>query len=279
MLAFTLGASLLCCVLCGLVPAFQISRPNLGDSLKDTNKVSTGTRGSGRALGLLVVADVALALVLLIGAGLMIRSLSRIEHFDPGFKPRNVLALSFEPPVGASEAERLRVKREILAQVSATPDVQSAALTSHVLFGPGTTSRCATKSKSIWNVRSPCGIGEVVRPRGVTYSVTCQAWLIHELCARRTFPTIWSTGGASRTSRPSPRGAGLARVPEQGRGHGVSPEVRSQEIIAPCHPFLVRPPGRLLKNSWMTAPFVMQTLRNLEGHQAEPEVSKDLTYS
>ena len=136
-LAFTLGASLLCCLLCGLVPALQISRPNLGDSLKDTSKGSTGTRGSRRARGLLVVADVALALVLLIGAGLMIRSLGRIQSFDPGFQPRNVLALSFEPPVGATDAERLRVKREILAAAAAEPGVQSAALTSHVLFGAG----------------------------------------------------------------------------------------------------------------------------------------------
>jgi predicted permease len=136
-LAFTLGASLLCCVLCGLVPALQISRPDLGESLKDTSKGSTGTRASRRARGVLVVADVALALVLLIGAGLMIRSLNRIQSFDPGFRPRDLLTLSFEPPVGASEAERLRVKREILAQAGSTPGVKSAALTSHILYGAG----------------------------------------------------------------------------------------------------------------------------------------------
>src|SRR5215218_11162594 len=51
-------------------------------------------------------------------------------------------------------------------------------------------SWCAMKSKSISNVRRPCGMGEVVSPLDVTYSVACQAWLIHGACARRTLPTI-----------------------------------------------------------------------------------------
>jgi putative ABC transport system permease protein len=136
-LAFTLGVSLLCCLLCGLVPALKISRPDLGESLKDTSKGSTGSRASRRARGVLVVADVALALMLMIGAGLMIRSLERIQSFDPGFRPRDLLSLRFEPPVGASDPERLRLKREILAQVESTPGVRSAALTSHLLYDAG----------------------------------------------------------------------------------------------------------------------------------------------
>src|SRR5258705_9546310 len=52
------------------------------------------------------------------------------------------------------------------------------------------TSAWSMKSKAISNVRLPCGIGDVVNPRAVTYIVTCQEWLVHGVCARRTLPTI-----------------------------------------------------------------------------------------
>ncbi|HZI95247.1 MAG TPA: ABC transporter permease, partial [Patescibacteria group bacterium] len=90
-LVFTLAASLIAGALFGIVPALQVSRPSLNETLKEgSGRASGGLRGR-RARSVLVVAEVALSLVLLAGAGLMLRSFSRMLEVDPGFDPKNVL--------------------------------------------------------------------------------------------------------------------------------------------------------------------------------------------
>jgi putative ABC transport system permease protein len=95
-LAFSLGVTLLTTLLCGLAPAWQVSKPDLVATLKEGGQKG-GTQG-GRVRNVLVVAEVALALVLVIGAGLMIRSFLRLQQVDPGFNPNNVLMLSVSLP-------------------------------------------------------------------------------------------------------------------------------------------------------------------------------------
>ena len=137
-LAFVAAIALLSSILVGLVPALYASRPNLSGTLKEGGgKGATESRVSRRTRSALVVADVALALILLIGAGLMIRSLSQIRSFDAGFRAGNLLALTFEPPDGTPEARRLQVKQEILDRAASLPGVRSAALTSHILYDRG----------------------------------------------------------------------------------------------------------------------------------------------
>jgi putative ABC transport system permease protein len=96
-LAFTLGASLLAVVLCGLVPALHAARTNLNESLKESGRASEGAARHRLRKGL-VVAEIALSVVLLIGAGLMIRSFVRLQHVDPGFRPDDVLTLNIALP-------------------------------------------------------------------------------------------------------------------------------------------------------------------------------------
>ena len=95
-LAFTFVVSLVTGVLFGIMPALRASRVDLNEVLKD------GARGAGaghhRTRRLLIVAEVALSLVLLIGAGLLIRSYQRILSSHPGFNPHNVLALRLSLP-------------------------------------------------------------------------------------------------------------------------------------------------------------------------------------
>lgn len=96
-LVFTLAVSLLTGMLFGLVPAVQASRPDLNDALKEGTRGSTGGR-SGTLRNAFVVAQVSLALVLLIGAGLMIRSFMRLQSVNTGFQPANVLTMRAQLP-------------------------------------------------------------------------------------------------------------------------------------------------------------------------------------
>lgn len=95
-LAFSVGLSLLTTLIFGLVPALQASKPDLTASLKEGGQ--KGSSQSGRVRNVLVIAEVALALVLVIGAGLMIRSFLRLQQVDPGFNANNLLMLSVSLP-------------------------------------------------------------------------------------------------------------------------------------------------------------------------------------
>src|SRR5262249_12298841 len=93
-MAFTLGVSVLTGLLFGLVPALQTSRANLQETLKEGGRTGSADF-SGRAVRrTLVVGEVALALTLLVGAGLLIKSVGRLQHVDPGFDPDRLLTFN-----------------------------------------------------------------------------------------------------------------------------------------------------------------------------------------
>ncbi|MGH9751454.1 MAG: ABC transporter permease [Blastocatellia bacterium] len=96
-LSFTVGITLLTTLLTGLAPALSLSKPNLTSSLKEGGQKGGAAQG-GRMRGALVIAEVALALVLVVGAGLMIRSFRQLQQVDPGFDPNNILSLSISLP-------------------------------------------------------------------------------------------------------------------------------------------------------------------------------------
>ena len=134
-LAFTIGISFLAAVLFGLFPALQTSKPDLQNWLKEGGR-STIASGS-RSRSILVVAEVALALVLLVGAGLMTNSFLRLQQVDPGLNPENVLVadvfLAGAEYWNYAEDDRKRVTsqgllffEQVLERVRALPGVVSA---------------------------------------------------------------------------------------------------------------------------------------------------------
>jgi predicted permease len=128
-LLFTAAATLLAGIFFGLVPALKISRTNLQDRLKEGGRDSSGSRQ--RAHGVLVVVEIALALVLLIGAGLALRTLVQLWNVDPGFDPRNVLTFGFSlsPSTLQTSPAAIRASfRAAEAAVTSTPSVQSASI-------------------------------------------------------------------------------------------------------------------------------------------------------
>src|SRR5262249_22063853 len=103
-LLFTMGVSLLAGVLFGLAPALKTSHPRLHETLKESGRGGSGTRQ--RTQSVFVVCEMAMALVLLVGAGLLIRSLVALWHVDPGFNPHNVLTfgLAFPPSINSASS-------------------------------------------------------------------------------------------------------------------------------------------------------------------------------
>jgi predicted permease len=132
-LAFTLGVSLLTGVVFGLVPALQASKADLHETLKEGGR--TGTGGSRAWIrNTLVVLEMALALVVLISAGLLIRSFLRLQQVNPGFAPQNTLAMSLALPATKYKepAQRANFYKEALQGIRALPGVQSAGAVSNL---------------------------------------------------------------------------------------------------------------------------------------------------
>jgi predicted permease len=127
-LLFTLVAALLAGILFGLAPALKTAREDIHETLKEGGRGGSGTRH--RTQSVLVAVEMALALVLLVGAGLMIRSLSKLWDADPGFDPDNVVTfgLAAAQPLGKTPAEIRAAFRQLQSAVSEVPGVQGIAL-------------------------------------------------------------------------------------------------------------------------------------------------------
>jgi putative ABC transport system permease protein len=132
-LAFTLLISLLTGVFFGLVPALRVSRPDLNETLKDTGH-SAGH--DSRLRGALVVAEMALALVLLICAGLLIQSVLRLRAVNPGFDPANLLTMNVALPLAKYPRPQQRVEfhNRLVDRLAALPGVKAAGFTSVLPF-------------------------------------------------------------------------------------------------------------------------------------------------
>ena len=126
-LAFTLVVSVLTGLAAGVIAGARLTHGNLNDSLKQGVGKSDSYSGGRRTRKALVVAEVALSLMLLIGAGLMIRSLWALRGTDPGFKAENVLTMTVPIPKSSVKVQRSRFYDEFLPGVAGLPGVTSVA--------------------------------------------------------------------------------------------------------------------------------------------------------
>ena len=136
-MAFTLFVSLLTGLLFGLAPAVHASTADLHGMLKEGGRGSAGDRGGQGLRRMLVVAEVALALTLLTGAGLLVKSFARLEGVDPGFDPDRLLTfnLALPPARYPSDTQRVAFFDQVLPAIAAVPGVRAAGATSVMPFG------------------------------------------------------------------------------------------------------------------------------------------------
>ncbi|HWO02704.1 MAG TPA: ABC transporter permease, partial [Blastocatellia bacterium] len=142
-LAFTFAVAMLTGLIFGLAPALLSSKTNFNSALKEGGRDSSGTSRGARLRSALVVSEVALALMLLVGAGLLIKSFANLQSVDPGFNPKKVLRVDVGLP-RTRYPDRLQSAafyKQLLDRVAGLPDVQSAgAVSSLPLSGGGTDS-------------------------------------------------------------------------------------------------------------------------------------------
>jgi predicted permease len=137
-LFFTLSVSILTAVLIGLAPAIKVARPNLMEALKIGGRGGSVSWARNRFRSLLVVTEIALALVALVGAGLFVRSMQNAQRIDPGFESRNLFVFAFD--LGAlhyDEARGQQYFRSAIERAEASPGVASATVASNFPLGGG----------------------------------------------------------------------------------------------------------------------------------------------
>jgi putative ABC transport system permease protein len=129
-LAFTFGISLFTGFAAGLLPALRLTRGDVSEALKQGLGRTASDSGGNRTRSALVVAEVALSLMLLIGAGLLIRSLWMLHNVNPGFDPDHVITmyLSISPKQFATPAQQISFFDRVIERVRALPGVQSAGV-------------------------------------------------------------------------------------------------------------------------------------------------------
>ena len=207
-LAFTFAVSLAAGVLFGLAPAVKILRLNLGQTLKEGGRASGNLRRSAQKV--FVLGEVAIALVLLVGAGLMIRTLQKLLRVQPGFDPHNVLVFDISPsPATGTDAQQLRMLfRHLSERLETIAAVNSASMLLDPLPLSGSADVVAfdvpdrptetherNKTAAMWSFVSPDyfrAMGVILK-RGRTFQLTDdehapQVAIIDEAFARSMFP-------------------------------------------------------------------------------------------
>lgn len=265
-LAFTGCISVATGLVFGLVPALQATNPDLNDMLKEGDRGGTGGPARHRVRDLLIVSEVALSLVLLVGAGLLIRSFVRLLAVDPGFRPEHVLAVSIPLPVSRypAPAQEAAFFRRLLERVRELPGVRSAgAVTDVPLFGGSSTgfdvegrSLAQPNERPMTEFRSASsgyfqtmGI-DLVAGRTFTPDDKADApavALINETLARRYFGKENPLGKRIGLSRPTDWRE-IVGVVRDVRNYGLAEEVKPECYL----PYLQNAPNYLAGSaSWM----------------------------
>ena len=184
-LGWTVLIAVCAAVLFGLVPGLRMAGGNLQESLKDSGAGSGQGRKHERLRAVLVVSEVALACVLLVGAGLLLRSFLQVLDVDLGFQPERAAAVKVEyddsaPNEAASEQKRTAIFQQVLARVGAIPGVEAAGITDYLPLG---------QNRS-WGTPFPKG---VKRAGQIDRRARWSMWSRRDICAP------WAPGCAGAT--------------------------------------------------------------------------------
>jgi predicted permease len=163
-LAWTLFIAVAAAAVIGLVPGLKMSGTDLQSSLKDIGHGMSGGKRHQRLRSTLVVSEVALACVLLVGAGLLLRSFLRVLDVDLGFQPDRAAAISVDYPDGLDLQKRTVIREEILRRIEAVPGIQSAGITDELPLEGNRSMGLWAKGTLLQPGEYPLALGYVVTP-------------------------------------------------------------------------------------------------------------------
>jgi putative ABC transport system permease protein len=168
-MSFTLTISFVTALLFGLAPAAQVSKAKYNESFKESNRGLAWGSGQRYTSGLLVISEIALALVLLVGAGLLIKSFLNLLRVNPGFNPENVLTipLSLPPAVYRDGRQQTAFFEQALRRIEALPGVRVAGVTSSTPLGGSTRG-------SNFSIQEQPPIPPGARPNATLYAVSAK---------------------------------------------------------------------------------------------------------
>ena len=136
-LGFTVAVSMLTGILFGIVPALKASLPDINEALKESGRNAAGGVAHRRLRSLLVASEIALSLVLLVGAGLLLKSFHKLQAVNPGFNPQNLLTVQVgvRGPRYQEDAALVTFYDQLVEKLKASPEVQSVAIRSYLPVG------------------------------------------------------------------------------------------------------------------------------------------------
>jgi putative ABC transport system permease protein len=271
-LLFTLSISVLTGLLFSLVPTLKASSPDVNEILKSGSKAATSSRSLRLWRDSLVISEVALSLILLVGAGLMIRSFGQLVNVSPGFDPKNVLTgrISLTRAAYEKSEERARYVNQALDRLKSIPGVESAAFVAPMPFSGGNvggdfriegTPKPEAGSEPSANVRSVTSqyFQSIKIPllKGRYFTEQDQrggvgAAIVNQTLVQRYFPNEDPIG-----RRISNIGANQNDGdPEQWEIVGVVGDVHHASLTKPATPELYLP---YQQNSWTWGSFLVRT--------------------
>lgn len=242
-LGFTLLISLATGIVFGLVPALAASRPDLNEALKEGGRSATPGASRGRLRGALVVAEVALALLVLVGAGLLMKSFVQLRSVDPGFQPAKLLTmwLFLGNAKYAQQEARLTFLKDLTARLEALPGVEGVGIADDLPIAGTDSSMLLTvegrdapagerliSGVHVVNPRYLEGMGiPLLKGRTFTERDTSEApevLLVNETMAHRLWPGEDAIGKRIKLGNPNSEWAEVVGVVRDVKHNGLSAE-------------------------------------------------------
>ncbi len=256
---WALGLSLLTGVLIGLAPAMTTMRRNLKPAFQEGGRGVSGSAAARRIRRVLVVGEFALAIMLLVGAGLLTRSLLNVQSVDPGFTTDRVLSMQLASPMYPTTAQRVNYFERVLDDMRAVPGVERAAIASEFFIGgnaeqnitvEGSTRAVSERVRLRRDEITPDFFNTVGTPliRGRAFTSADgpnapRVVIINELMARRLWPGQDPVGRRFKIGPPAANGPWFTVVGVAGDMRRQGPE---QEPIPQMFEALAQNPSRLV---------------------------------
>jgi putative ABC transport system permease protein len=294
-LLFSVAVSCLTALLAGSVPAWQATRVGISQSLKTAGGNTGGTSTGARFREILTASQVAVSVVLLVGAGLVLRSLLNLNEVSPGFDARNVLMMEVNPTYNGDEPAQARVDRfsRLLHRISEMPGVETVGANNSPPFVPqrpwnrteltaehqsldeqsrNPRANFQTVSANYFQaVRIPILRGRVFDERDKLGAE--RVCLVSERLAKRLWPESDAVGKRVKLGKPESTWSSASPDPEWMTIVGVVADVRHQSLDGEAGPDLYKPSLQL---AWKQMHFLVRVREGIKPLSLVPGLRKEI---